>query len=276
MRAPRSTLALALASTLLLPAAADAGRRRPPQNPAPEAIGRLTWASPQSNPIAVSPDGTRVAYTLDFGYLDVEEDIVRNTMAMIDQLRELGAEVVEVRPDFPAGIERAYYGHMDPLFCAALMEKAEQYGDLMCDYNLKMVAESAERTQDRGAFYEAALIESQMHERFAQLMQDFDVLVCPTALTNRLAADFNPADEDYIVAGKVQDFDLGITTCHIFNMLGRCPAISVPSGIGDNGVPTGLQIVAKAYDDERVFVVAGALERAGAAAGCAEFPPLDG
>jgi Asp-tRNA(Asn)/Glu-tRNA(Gln) amidotransferase A subunit family amidase len=39
-----------------------------------------------------------------------------------------------------------------------------------------------------------------------------------------------------------------------------CPAISVPSGIGDNGVPTGLQIAAKAHDDIAVFRVAAAFE----------------
>jgi Asp-tRNA(Asn)/Glu-tRNA(Gln) amidotransferase A subunit family amidase len=220
--------------------------------------------------------GKRIAYTLDFSYLDIEDDIARNTMATVDQLRSLGADVVEVQPDFPAGIERAYYGHMDPMFFAALTAMAEHHGDLMCDYSLKMVAEAAERMQDRGAFYRAARIESQLYERFAQLMQAFDVLVCPTVLTNRLAADFNPATDDYVVAGQVQAFDLGITTCHIFNMMGRCPAISVPSGIGDNGVPTGLQIVSTAYDDASVFMVAGALERARAAAGCRVFPEFDG
>ena len=52
-----------------------------------------------------------------------------------------------------------------------------------------------------------------------------------------------------------------MSTCHIFNMLGRCPAISVPSGIGDNGVPTGLHIISKAYDDIAVFRIAAACEK---------------
>jgi Asp-tRNA(Asn)/Glu-tRNA(Gln) amidotransferase A subunit family amidase len=43
--------------------------------------------------------------------------------------------------------------------------------------------------------------------------------------------------------------------------MGRCPAISVPSGIGDNGVPTGLHIISKAYDDIAVFRVAAAFEK---------------
>jgi amidase len=47
-----------------------------------------------------------------------------------------------------------------------------------------------------------------------------------------------------------------------FNMLSRCPVISLPSGFADNGVPTGLQIVAPAYRDEIAFQAAMAFEAA--------------
>ncbi len=59
MRA-RPLLALVPLVLLLSADFALAGRRRP-LNPPPEAVGRLTWASPQSNPIAASPDGSQVA-----------------------------------------------------------------------------------------------------------------------------------------------------------------------------------------------------------------------
>jgi Asp-tRNA(Asn)/Glu-tRNA(Gln) amidotransferase A subunit family amidase len=45
-------------------------------------------------------------------------------------------------------------------------------------------------------------------------------------------------------------------------MLGRCPVLSVPSGFGKNGLPTGIQIVARHLDDTRVFQVGAALEKA--------------
>jgi Asp-tRNA(Asn)/Glu-tRNA(Gln) amidotransferase A subunit family amidase len=35
----------------------------------------------------------------------------------------------------------------------------------------------------------------------------------------------------------------------------------VPSGFADNGVPTGIQIVGRTYDDETVFRVGAALEQ---------------
>ena len=206
--------------------------------------------------------GMRIAFTLDFNYLDIEDDIARNTRDAVDQLSSLGADVVEVELDFPSGIERAYYGHMDPLFFASIAAHVDEQGDLMCDYNVRMAEEAIKRLEDRDAFYKAACIESQMYARFGALMQEFDALVCPTVLTNRMAADFNPATDDYVVDGKAQAYDLGISTCHLFNMMGRCPAISVPSGVGDNGVPTGLQIVSKAYDDIAVFRIAAAFESA--------------
>lgn len=204
--------------------------------------------------------GTRLAFTMNFDYLDIDEDVARNTLDAIERLKCLGAEVVEVHLDLPAGIERAYYAHMDPLYFAGISDKFEEQRDLMCDYNVEMTIEAMRRLDDKRAFFEGALIESQMYARFGRLMQDFDVLVCPTVLSNKLTAGFNPVVDDYIVNGNVQDFDLKISTCHLFNMMGRCPAISVPSGIGDNGVPTGLQIVSKAYDDIAVFRVASAFE----------------
>ena len=46
-----------------------------------------------------------------------------------------------------------------------------------------------------------------------------------------------------------------------FNILSRCPVLAVPSGVADNGVPTGIQIVGRTYDDETVFRVGTALEK---------------
>jgi aspartyl-tRNA(Asn)/glutamyl-tRNA(Gln) amidotransferase subunit A len=46
-----------------------------------------------------------------------------------------------------------------------------------------------------------------------------------------------------------------------FNICSRCPVMSVPSGFSRCGVPTGLQIVGRTYDDTSVFRAAAAFER---------------
>ncbi|MEL7186083.1 MAG: amidase family protein [Pseudomonadota bacterium] len=213
-------------------------------------------------PMAYADDlqGLRVAFSMNMGYLDVEDDVVSTVREALARLESLGATITEVDPGFPDGISRAYYGHMDPLFFAAVAEKMETARDQMCDYNIAMAKVATRRLDDKGAYYAAASLEAEMYARFGRLMQNFDVFVCPTVMTNRLPAGFNPVRDKYLVGGKVQKYDLDISTCHIFNMMGRCPALSVPAGIGDNGVPTGLHIASTAYDDERVFRVAGTLE----------------
>jgi hypothetical protein len=57
----------------------------------------------------------------------------------------------------------------------------------------------------------------------------------------------------------VKYFDALLTP--LFNLASRCPVLNVPSGFADNGVPTGVQIVARTYDDVTAFRVGAALER---------------
>jgi amidase len=213
-------------------------------------------------PLQFSTDlgGKRLAFSMDFNYLDIEPDVIRNTLDALERLKSLGAEVVEVDLNWPKGIERAYYGHMDPLFFTSLAELLKTERDQMCDYNIQMAEEAQERMKDSAAFYNAACIETLMYAEFGPLMQQFDAFVCPTVASTKLKADFNPVHDQYRVNGKIQNLDLTQSSCHFFNMMGRCPSISVPSGLGDNGVPTGLQIASAAYDDVAVFRVAAALE----------------
>ncbi len=45
-----------------------------------------------------------------------------------------------------------------------------------------------------------------------------------------------------------------------FNIASRCPVLNVPSGLSRDGVPTGLSVVGKTYDDVTAFRVAAAHE----------------
>ena len=45
-----------------------------------------------------------------------------------------------------------------------------------------------------------------------------------------------------------------------FNLMSRIPVISVPTGFARSGVPTGVQIAGRPYDDREVFRIAKAFE----------------
>jgi aspartyl-tRNA(Asn)/glutamyl-tRNA(Gln) amidotransferase subunit A len=59
-------------------------------------------------------------------------------------------------------------------------------------------------------------------------------------------------------------------------MLSRLPVLSVPAGISGNGLPGGVQVVARAYDDVRVFHVGREIEQALPWLDCAARRPMAG
>ena len=61
--------------------------------------------------------------------------------------------------------------------------------------------------------------------------------------------------------GKKADAEYGWVMTHPFNMLHNCPVLAVPSGHAATGIPTGIQIVARTWDDARVFKAALAFEK---------------
>ncbi len=93
---PRPQLALAtiVLTTLLLAPSAQAARSRPAHEP----IGHLTFTSPQSNPIALSPDGNFV-YVVNTTYNSVA--VINTTTHAFEKQIMVGLEPVSVavRPD---------------------------------------------------------------------------------------------------------------------------------------------------------------------------------
>ena len=93
-------------------------------------------------------------------------------------------------------------------------------------------------------------------------MRKFDILITPTLCVPAVKADHDNADPDFTINGRKVPAYLGWLQTYPFNLMSQCPVASVPSGLSKSGVPTGLQIVAKTYDDISVFRAACAFEAA--------------
>jgi amidase len=99
-----------------------------------------------------------------------------------------------------------------------------------------------------------------MYQTFGPMMEMHDIFLCPTLTVPAVAAEHDSWDKSFRINGKIVDPEYGWVATHQFNMLNKCPAMSVPSGLASNGVPTGLQIVGRTYDDLTVFRAAAAFE----------------
>ena len=104
------------------------------------------------------------------------------------------------------------------------------------------------------AFYGKALrVRTLMLREFAAAYGDVDVLLCPTAPTTAFALGAKTADPLLMYLNDV---------CTIPSNLTGHPAISVPFGRGDDGLPVGVQVMGPALSERLIFRVAAALERA--------------
>ncbi|MCA9540855.1 MAG: hypothetical protein KC620_18270, partial [Myxococcales bacterium] len=118
-----------------------------------------------------------------------------------------------------------------------------------------LVAEMA--TVGRAAFMEAEVAAYDAWLVFGAVLERHHAFICPTVTTTDIPFDWEleaPIEIDGAPADR-------FTTTMLFNMFGNCPALTVPSGFAENGVPTGLQIAGRTFDDEMVFRIGAALER---------------
>jgi amidase len=187
-------------------------------------------------------------------------------------LRGLGATVEPVEFGWSAAIDRAAQDYLDHLFGAYIASYVDTDPSLASEW-AKYCAEAHKRVTPAKVLkaYEA---QDEMAHRVGRILEDYNAFICPAMGTHEVPADHEP-DQPILINGKSIDVLYGWCLSHPFNMLGRCPVLAVPSGMAGNGLPTGIQIVARHLDDVRVFRVGKALERAQPWLDCAERrPPL--
>jgi Asp-tRNA(Asn)/Glu-tRNA(Gln) amidotransferase A subunit family amidase len=203
--------------------------------------------------------GMRIALSIDLGCYEVDADVVANTRSAADRLREAGAVVEEVSlPWDRAMIGRAGRIHFGMIFGPSIKELYERAGDQFTSYAKRFVEESNETAKDE--FVEGLALEAKIYEPLGEVLERYDGLVCPTFVVPALPAEYD--GEPTIVNGRSMNDWIDVLMTLPFNIASRCPVLSVPSGRARNGVPTGLSIVGKTYDDLTVFRIGSAFEKA--------------
>jgi len=105
-----------------------------------------------------------------------------------------------------------------------------------------------------------------LRAQFFSQMQEYPILLCPAAA---LPA-FRHGERNWQVEGKTIDYLDAWSYTEFFNLLGN-PAAVVPVGHSPEGLPIGVQIVGRPWEEEQVLSVASALEKE---CGGAKIPPI--
>lgn len=202
----------------------------------------------------------RIAFSPDLGYFEIDKEVARNTLQAVERLRDLGAVVEEVDLGWTEEVYDSWVTHWEGLFATVAQKHMTQWQYKMDPFVRGLITRGMNHRHVRVKATELA--RSKQWARLASIFENYDVLVCPTLAVPAILADHKNDDPDFKINGKPVDAYLNWALTYPFNLLSSCPVASVPSGFSSSGVPTGMQIVGKPYDDLSVFRVAREYEKA--------------
>jgi len=198
--------------------------------------------------------GLRVAWSADLGFADAVDPEVRDLCAKgASAFREIGCRVEAVDPGWPSPLDC-----WSQLFGGGIATRLAPYLDRKSeiDPGLYRIIETTLKNPptkyvqawfDRLAWWE--------HPR--RLFEKYDLLLTPTIACPPFAIGLDNPTE---IAGKSVPPYAWIPFTFPFNMTGQ-PAASVPCGFTKDGLPVGLQIVGRRFDDATVLRASAAFER---------------
>lgn len=220
--------------------------------------------------------GVKVGLIKQFERDGWQEGVMENYHAAVEQLREQGAEIIEVDcPHFDDALA-AYYLIM-PCEVSSNLARFDgmRYGLRAGDDGSHSAEQVMSQSRAEGfgpevkrrimlgtyalsvGYYDAYYLQAQrvrtlIAQDFTRAFEQVDVLVSPTTPTT--AFKLGEKAEDPMA---MYNFDL----CTLpLNLAGLC-GMSVPSGLAsDTNLPTGLQIMAPAFEDDRLYKVGAAYE----------------
>jgi len=199
--------------------------------------------------------GLRVAYSDSLGYAKILDPEVRAATAQAARVfREFGCRVEEVNPGWPSPFEA-----WRPIFAGGIAARLAPYlgeRDKIDAGLLRIIDETLKASPtvyvqawfDRLAWWQ--------HPR--QFFAKHDLLLTPTLACPAFKVGLDNATE---IAGKPVPEWAWTPFTYPFNLTGQ-PASSVPCGFTASGLPIGLQLVGRRFDDVTVLRASAAFEAA--------------
>lgn len=215
--------------------------------------------------LGVSLRGKRIGFSADFGHARVDPEVAARVAEAVRVFEAMGAIVEPVTPSWgPVGPELARF-----FWPATFSGRARFLPEWGASMDLGFVA-MLETTKG----YTAAQFMQMRERRFAYVqsihdfMQDWDFLLSPAVSVAAFPADLLQPPH---WPQHAWDWLSWAEFSYPFNWSGS-PAASVPCGFTADGLPVGLQIVGRRFDDLGVLQASAAFEQARPWAG--RRPPL--
>jgi Asp-tRNA(Asn)/Glu-tRNA(Gln) amidotransferase A subunit family amidase len=197
--------------------------------------------------------GLRVAWSVDFGYAPVDQEVRRLTTAAAQRFAALGCQVEAVTPGWDNPREAAAIAWFVS-YAARNAERYEQRPEWFEPSFAEMI--EAGRRISGVQHGQAMLARTVFYEQVQRLFTTYDLLLTPQMPLAAWSVERGPSEIGGVPTPSMFD---RLNFTFPFNMTGQ-PAASVPCGFNSAGLPVALQIVGRWHADTLVLQAAAAYE----------------
>lgn len=210
-------------------------------------------------------DDLSVAYSPNLDLQPVAPAVRETVAAAVDDLAAAGATVETVDVALPSYeiLSLAYVEQVGVFFSTFAQRIAERYD---IDFETADVAETVRSTIALGADTAATderrrnVPRTAAYDGIQDALSGYDILVTPTLTVPPYSKHLNEGYPSEIDGESVMGVPTDMMLTWLFNLTGH-PAASVPAGLTDAGLPVGLQIVGRRFDEGNILSATAALER---------------
>jgi aspartyl-tRNA(Asn)/glutamyl-tRNA(Gln) amidotransferase subunit A len=201
--------------------------------------------------------GLRARWSVDLGFATVDPEVAELTRAAATTLADVAGLEVDEDPVHLTDAVRTWLS--TGAISLWLDIEPDMWPSRADDFTL-YVRRSLEQTEERTlpTYARSLRRREQLEYDCAALFEDVDILLCPTTAVPAFAAEGPPPS-------TINGVEVGPAMATPFTMLANLcwnPAISVPAGVTSDGLPVGLQIMARRHRDEIPLRLARLYEQA--------------
>lgn len=207
-----------------------------------------------AEPARIDLSSLRVAFTTDFGFASVEAGIKRKFASTIDAIEKVFAVAQEATPDC-SGTDEVFEVLRSMAFLTGQLDNVRNRPD--------MVGPNVRANVEEGLRYTALDVtraltaQTTIYRRWQAFFDTHDIILSPAvAVSPRPWTELYPSQ---IEGRTMRTYFNWLALAYAVTIVGH-PAISLPVGLDEKGMPFGLQIVGPRGGDAKVLAVAAALE----------------
>ena len=221
-----------------------------------------TWSDPRTlvPPLvewSYTPDlrGLRIAVTHDIGFFEIEPEVRDRLDAVAAWLARSGAFVEHIVLDWDLSISDGWVRHWHVHLAAFHGDDIDRIGD-RADPRLAAVIAKG-RAHDAVSIRKLDLVRKRQWDVLSKVFASHDVLLSPTMTRPAVGVD----EDDARYHARTDDGrKRGLDMTSVFNWVPWCPAISVPAGLSEDGLPIGVHVTAPPQDEATALRMAGLIE----------------